>query len=139
MFLISMRPWPTIRSSSAPNRTSGRDGYANFAIDEPALKLVLFENPRAKAHLNHVGVEVMQEEELESATQRLGAAGLLDVTETESSCCHAVQNKIWSSPHNGLRWEWYRIVDDEIDSADDRLGKACCSGEGMADNVAACC
>ena len=112
-----------------------RDGYANFALDDPALKLVLFENPDADAHLNHVGVEVMADEELQDATRRLDAAGILDVTEVASGCCHAVQDKIWSSAHNGLRWEWYRVVDDATGSADDKLGKTCCTGERMTDCV----
>lgn len=115
-----------------------RDGYANFAIDDPALKLVLFENPHADAQLNHVGVEVMRDEELQGATERLDAAGILDATETASGCCHAVQDKIWSREHNGLRWEWYRVVDDATDSADDSLGKTCCIGERMTDNIGAC-
>ena len=89
-----------------------RDGYANFAIDEPALKLVLFENPAAAAQLNHLGVEVMSDGELAAATRRLGAAGLLDATESASGCCHAVQDKIWSRAHNGMRWEWYRVVEN---------------------------
>jgi len=115
-----------------------RDGYANFAIAEPALKLVLFENPAADAQLNHVGVEVMREDELATATRRLEAAGLLDVTESASGCCHAVQDKIWSRAHNDLRWEWYRIVEDDVHPAEDRLGKTCCTGEAMADNIGAC-
>lgn len=115
-----------------------RDGYANFIIDEPALKLVLFENPGADAHLNHVGIEVLRNEELAGATRRLEAAGILDATEAVSGCCHAVQDKIWSRAHNGLRWEWYRIVEDDTDPGDDKLGKTCCTGERMTDNIGAC-
>ena len=66
-----------------------RDGYANFALDEPALKLVLFENPGADTHLNHVGVEVLEAGELEAVTRRLDAAGILDTIEAETTCCHA--------------------------------------------------
>jgi len=115
-----------------------RDGYANFALDEPALKLVLFENPAADAQLNHIGVEVMLDEELEAATRRLDTAGILDATEAASGCCHAVQDKIWSRAHNGLRWEWYRVAEDNTNPADDQLGKTCCTGEQMTDNIGAC-
>ena len=121
---------------AAPHKR--RDGYANFAIDEPALKLVLFENPAAAGQLNHVGVEVERNDELAAATRRLRAAGMLDVTESASGCCHALQDKIWSRAHNGLRWEWYRVVEDETDPAEDRLGKTCCTGDAMADNIGAC-
>ena len=114
-----------------------REGYANFAIDEPALKLVLFENPGADTHLNHIGVEVMRDEELQDATRRLDAAEILDATEAESGCCHAVQDKIWSSPHNGLRWEWYRVVDDAMGAASELLGRTCCTGERMTHCVGA--
>ncbi|MGD2172424.1 MAG: ArsI/CadI family heavy metal resistance metalloenzyme [Gammaproteobacteria bacterium] len=114
-----------------------RDGYVNFALDEPALKLVLFENPAADAQLNHLGVEVMEADELESASRRLDAAGILDSVETSTECCHASQDKIWSRAHNGLRWEWYRILEDDTDPQRDRLGCTCCTGGRMADNIGA--
>ncbi len=89
-----------------------RKGYANFAIDSPPLKLVLFENPDAAERLNHLGVEVFDEVEVTAAKQRLDAVGVLDLVEQETVCCHATQNKIWSQEPQGLRWEWYRITDD---------------------------
>ncbi len=115
-----------------------RDGYANFAIDEPALKLVLFENPAADTHLHHLGVEVFEAADLETATQRLDKADILDTVETETKCCHASQEKIWSNAHNGLRWEWYRILDDETDPADDAFGSSCCTGNQMSNNMGPC-
>jgi catechol 2,3-dioxygenase-like lactoylglutathione lyase family enzyme len=115
-----------------------RDGYANFALEKPALKLVLFENPAAAAHLHHVGVEVFDAAEIETATRRLDAAGILDSAETETKCCHASQDKIWSRAHNGLRWEWYRILDDAPDPRNDALGSTCCTGSRMADNMGSC-
>jgi catechol 2,3-dioxygenase-like lactoylglutathione lyase family enzyme len=120
---------------AAPHKR--RDGYANFALDEPALKLVLFENPGADARLNHVGVEVMEADELDSAARRLDAEGLLDTVETETVCCHASQDKIWSRAHDGLRWEWYRILEDDTGPERDKLGRSCCTGEQMADNIGA--
>ena len=89
-----------------------RPGYANFAIDNPALKLVLFENPGATDRINHLGVETQSQEELDSAIDRLTDAGLADKLEEDSTCCHAVQNKIWSKEPEGIAWEWYRITDD---------------------------
>lgn len=89
-----------------------RPGYANFAIEEPPLKLVLFENPDAPERLNHLGVEVAQEEELAEATRRLQHAGLVEEIQKESTCCHATQDKVWAREPDGLRFEWYRITDD---------------------------
>ena len=90
-----------------------RPGYANFAIDAPPLKLVLFENPRATERLNHLGVEVFDDAEVATAMRRLDAAGILADVERETTCCHATQDKVWSHEPDGLRWEWYRITDDD--------------------------
>ena len=89
-----------------------RPGYANFAIDDPALKLVLFENPNAAQRINHLGVEAQTQAELDDAIDRLSAAGIAGRREDDTTCCHATQNKIWSSEPDGLDWEWYRITDD---------------------------
>jgi SAM-dependent methyltransferase/uncharacterized glyoxalase superfamily protein PhnB len=89
-----------------------RPGYANFAIEEPPLKLVLFENPDAEQSLNHLGVEVFADEDVRAATERLKAAGMADRVEDGETCCYATQNKVWSVDPEGLRWEWYRVVAD---------------------------
>ena len=104
-----------------------RPGYANFAIDEPPLKLVLFENPHADAHLHHIGVEVLDPGEVQAVEERLDGAGLLDDVQRETKCCHATQEKIWSRAPNGLLWEWYRILDDDIPVEQDALGETCCT------------
>jgi len=88
-----------------------KPGYANFAIDEPPLKLVLFEVPDADERLNHLGVEVFADEDVTRATERLKAAGLSHLVEDESTCCYAKQNKVWASEPDGLRWEWYRVME----------------------------
>ena len=90
-----------------------KPGYANFAIDKPPLKLVLLENPDAHERLNHLGVEVFHAEEVDIAARRLFAARLLAKTEHESTCCYATQDKVWSHEPQGVRWEWYRITDDD--------------------------
>jgi catechol 2,3-dioxygenase-like lactoylglutathione lyase family enzyme len=106
-----------------------REGYANFAIDAPPLKLVLFENPDAEERLNHLGVEVFEPSQVDDAMQRLDKAGILESVQTDTLCCHATQDKIWSRAHDGLQWEWYRISDDEPAAEYERqLGKVCCGG-----------
>ena len=89
-----------------------RPGYANFAIDEPPVKLVLFENPDAPERINHLGVEVFDAAQVREAGTRLEAADILAETEEQVVCCHAEQTKVWSDEPQGLRWEWYVITDD---------------------------
>ena len=105
-----------------------RPGYANFAIDKPPLKLVLFENPDAGERLNHLGVEVFASDDVEHAARRLGDAGILTEIQRDETCCHATQDKVWSNEPQGLRWEWYRITDDEPDAAPVVSQGPCCSG-----------
>ncbi len=89
-----------------------KPGYANFAIDEPPLKLVLFEVPGADQRINHLGVEVFRDQDVAAAIKRFKNAGMDHLIETETRCCHAVQNKVWAQEPEGLRWEWYRVVED---------------------------
>ena len=89
-----------------------KPGYANFAIEQPPLKLVLFENPAADERLNHLGVEVFDDADVHAASDRLKAAGLADSVEDEQTCCYATQNKVWARDPQGMRWEYYRLVED---------------------------
>ena len=89
-----------------------KPGYANFAIEDPPLKLVLFENPGAPERLNHLGVEVSRGSDVTVATERLKAAGMSHRVEDETTCCYAVQNKVWAQEPEGLRWEWYHVLAD---------------------------
>jgi len=89
-----------------------KPGYANFAIDSPPLKLVLFEAPDAEQRLDHLGVEVFRAEDVTAATERLRAADLADLVEDETTCCYAKSDKVWATEPDGLRWEFYRVLDD---------------------------
>jgi predicted enzyme related to lactoylglutathione lyase len=89
-----------------------KPGYANFAIDEPPLKLVLFEAPGAPERLNHLGVEVFENADVTAATERLKAAGLADLVEDETTCCYAKSDKVWTTDPQGMRWEWYKVLAD---------------------------
>ncbi|MDE0033899.1 MAG: VOC family protein [Deltaproteobacteria bacterium] len=111
-----------------------KPGYANFAIEDPPLKLVLFERPGAGERINHLGVEVFREEDVAAARERLEGAGIDHRIETETHCCHATQNKVWATEPDGLPWEWYRITDDTdalFPAPDMRTGQRrqadCCS------------
>lgn len=89
-----------------------KPGYANFAIETPPLKLVLFENPEADEHLNHLGVEVFGEDDVDEATARLREAGMEHLVEDQTTCCYAKADKVWATSPEGARWEWYRVLGD---------------------------
>jgi len=121
-----------------------RPGYANFAIDDPALKLVLIENPGSGGTLNHLGVEVASTEEVVAATSRLAKGGLPTQVEDEdgTTCCYALQDKVWATGPGGERWEVYTVLADagaELEgktladvgsgpAAASARGSACCAG-----------
>jgi catechol 2,3-dioxygenase-like lactoylglutathione lyase family enzyme len=89
-----------------------RPGYANFALDEPALKLVLIESPGRGGTLNHLGVEVGSTDDVVAATRRLGAAGLPTQVEDGTTCCYALQDKVWVTGPGGESWEYYTVLAD---------------------------
>jgi catechol 2,3-dioxygenase-like lactoylglutathione lyase family enzyme len=89
-----------------------RPGYANFALAEPPLKLVLIQGDGTPGTLNHLGVEVPSTDEVAAATARLRAEGLATATEDGVSCCYAVQDKVWVDAPDGEPWEIYTVLDD---------------------------
>lgn len=103
-----------------------KPGYANFAIDSPPLKLVLFEVPDATERLNHLGVEVFEGEEVTEATERLKAAGLADRVEDQETCCYAKADKVWATEPDGARWEWYRVLEESPTFFEDARPETCC-------------
>jgi catechol 2,3-dioxygenase-like lactoylglutathione lyase family enzyme len=89
-----------------------RPGYANFAIDDPPLKLVLVEGYGKPGSLNHLGVEVATTEEVQGAKQRLSDEGLDTKVEDETECCYSTQDKVWVSDPAGAWWEVYTVLAD---------------------------
>ncbi len=90
-----------------------RPGYANFAIAEPPLKLVLLEGePGEATRMDHLGVEVDTSEEVAAATSRLADAGLATRVEEKTTCCYAVQDKVWVTGPGGEPWEVYTVTGD---------------------------
>jgi len=89
-----------------------RPGYANFAVANPPLKLVLFENPEATGTLNHLGVERESMAQIEEQAARLEAAGVALATEGDVVCCYARQSKHWVTGPDGQRWENYVVLAD---------------------------
>jgi catechol 2,3-dioxygenase-like lactoylglutathione lyase family enzyme len=90
-----------------------RPGYANFAIAEPALKLVLLEGEPGQATvLDHLGVEVESTQDVGAATKRLAGEGMETLAENDTTCCYAVQDKVWVHGPGQERWEVYTVKDD---------------------------
>jgi catechol 2,3-dioxygenase-like lactoylglutathione lyase family enzyme len=89
-----------------------RPGYANFAVAEPPLKLVLLEGEGPPGSLNHLGVEVASTDEVTAATRRLDDEGLATAVEEEVACCFAVQDKVWVDGPGGEPWEIYTVLGD---------------------------
>ena len=89
-----------------------RPGYANFAVEQPPLKLVLIEGSGPPGTLNHLGVEVEGTDEVSAAGARLAADGLATAVEDEVSCCYAVQDKVWVDAPDGEPWEIYTVLGD---------------------------
>ena len=115
-----------------------RPGYANFAIAEPPLKLVLLENPGEGGSINHLGVEVGSTDEVVAATRRLMAEGLETRIEDGTTCCYALQDKVWVTGPGGEPWEVYTVL---ADAGVELEGKALADVEGTPTAVSGggCC
>ncbi len=124
-----------------------RDGYANFAITEPPLKLVLIAGGGEPGTLNHLGVEVASTEEVATAITRLQAEGLDTAVEEQTSCCYAVQDKVWVHGPDAEPWEVYTVLADAPSMrkvTDDTASECCSTPAATAEPVAltgkpACC
>jgi catechol 2,3-dioxygenase-like lactoylglutathione lyase family enzyme len=104
-----------------------RPGYANFAIAEPPLKLVLLEGrPGQSTVMDHLGVEVETTGEVTAATQRLASEGLATATEEDTACCYAVQDKVWVTGPGAEPWEVY-VVKGDADVLEKAADSACCA------------
>jgi catechol 2,3-dioxygenase-like lactoylglutathione lyase family enzyme len=125
-----------------------RPGYANFAIIDPPLKLVLIEDSAQKpGTLNHLGVEVETTDEVAAAQARLASQDLATAVEEQTTCCFAVQDKVWVDGPDGEPWEYYTVLAD-ADSmgasgvATEPGESACCAtrpGLAAAEAASACC
>jgi catechol 2,3-dioxygenase-like lactoylglutathione lyase family enzyme len=120
-----------------------RPGYANFAIAQPPLKLVLLENPGHGGSLNHLGVEVESIDQVDAEQTRLAAAGLASVDERDTTCCYAKQDKFWvSGTPDGESWEIYTVLADSPTPNGEADDQECCTSllvEPSREQQAACC
>jgi catechol 2,3-dioxygenase-like lactoylglutathione lyase family enzyme len=127
-----------------------KDGYANFAIAEPPLKLVLLQNPGQGGTLNHLGVEVESSDTVHAEIARLRDEGLFTEEEIGTTCCFATQDKVWVTGPAGEKWEVYTVLADsetfgsspQHDDPDAEGGRCCgtAAPEGEpASTAASCC
>jgi catechol 2,3-dioxygenase-like lactoylglutathione lyase family enzyme len=128
-------------------------GYANFAIADPPLKLVLMEKANARGSgvagaLNHLGVEVETPGEVAAASERLGGEGLATEVQNQITCCFAVQDKVWVEDPSGTPWEVYAVLSDAPGESG-ITGSSCCvpeagdrvamtAGDGSASSMSCC-
>jgi hypothetical protein len=124
-----------------------REGYANFAIAEPPLKLVLIENPGNGGTINHLGVEVESSEQVHTEIARLSGEGLFTEEQIGTTCCFATQDKVWVTGPAGEKWEVYTVLADsevfgtgpEQLAADPTGGCSCTACDTSGDASASCC
>jgi catechol 2,3-dioxygenase-like lactoylglutathione lyase family enzyme len=124
-----------------------KQGYANFAVAEPPLKLVLIENPGKGGSLNHLGVEVESSDIVHDEIARLANAGMFTEEEIGTTCCFAQQDKVWVTGPAGEKWEVYTVLADsetfgttpELLAADENGGCTCGTGESAEAVAAATC
>lgn len=111
-----------------------RPGYANFAIAEPPLKLILMANPGQGGSINHLGVEVADVDTVDAEQKRLADAGLTSIDERGTTCCYAEQDKFWvEGAPNGEQWEIYTVfADSPTFSAQEAEGPCRCGSEASA-------
>lgn len=120
-----------------------RPGYANFAIAEPPLKLVLIAGDGVPGTLNHLGVEVESTEAVSEATTRLTGAGVACATEDEVACCYAVQDKVWVDAPDNTPWEIYTVLSDvemtagQLRTVEPDADALCCAS--APESAARCC
>jgi catechol 2,3-dioxygenase-like lactoylglutathione lyase family enzyme len=104
-----------------------RPGYANFAITEPPLKLVLLEGEQGEAtRIDHLGVEVEQTDQVTAAARRLTEAGLATFQENDTTCCYALQDKVWVHGPGDEPWEVY-VVKADADTLERAESSICCT------------
>ena len=117
-----------------------KEGYANFAVAEPPLKLVLLQNPGKGGTINHLGVEVESSATVHAEIARLTGEGLFTDEEIGTTCCFATQDKVWVTGPAGEKWEVYTVLADSDTFGkspqhledDGAQGGMCCGGTDAA-------
>lgn len=121
-----------------------KPGYANFAVAEPPLKLVLIEDPGHGGSVNHLGVEVESSKKVHAEIARLSEAGLSTEEQIATTCCFAIQDKVWVTGPNSERWEVYTVLADTehfgaapelAEMGDEEAVQVCCGTDGRGETA----
>ena len=116
-----------------------RAGYANFAVADPPLKLVLIENPGQGGTLNHLGVEVSDSAAVDAVQRRLADNGLASADERGVTCCYATQDKFWvADTPDAERWEVYTVLADSLTAYAETDDATCCGADRSGQEPACC-
>ena len=107
--------------------TKRRPGYAKFDLVSPSLNLTMQEAPRTGVNASHFGFQVASSEDVAAAWTRFKAAGLVTLTEDNTECCYALQDKVWVHDPDGNAWEVF-VVKADLDAtvAQSTKAPACC-------------
>jgi catechol 2,3-dioxygenase-like lactoylglutathione lyase family enzyme len=125
--------------------TKRRPGYAKFDLESPSLNLSMVEAPRTGVNASHFGIQVASTDDVEEAKTRFEAAGLRTISEEQTSCCYAVQDKVWVEDPDGNSWEVFVVLGDAAvmgsglpQPNDANASKAACCGPQKACTPSAC-
>jgi catechol 2,3-dioxygenase-like lactoylglutathione lyase family enzyme len=123
------------------NATKRRPGYAKFDLEQPSLNLTMTEAPRTGVNASHFGIQVASTDDVTEARARFEAVGLLTLTEEDTACCYAVQDKVWIEDPDGNSWEVFVVKGDApVMKAD---ASSCCAPVGIsrkpAETSTGCC
>jgi catechol 2,3-dioxygenase-like lactoylglutathione lyase family enzyme len=121
-----------------------KPGYANFAIADPPLKLILVESGAQPGTINHMGVEVADSEAVAGETARMAGAGIDMTVDPTHTCCYATQDKAWTTSPDGLAWEVYAVLADSDEAGAAASDDCSCEVDGQStgdveEAAAACC
>ncbi len=108
--------------------TKRRPGYAKFDLASPLLNLSMAQAPRTGFNASHFGVQLARTEDVVAHQERLKAAGLPTFAEDQTSCCYAVQDKVWITDPDGNAWEFFTVLGDSPLMSEE-AGSTCCTVE----------
>jgi len=107
--------------------TKRRPGYAKFDLAAPMLNLTMQEAPRTGTNASHFGVQVESSEDVAAAWARFKQAGLVTRTEQDTTCCYALQDKVWVEDPDGNAWEFFVVKGDAALMSDEPRASSCCA------------
>jgi catechol 2,3-dioxygenase-like lactoylglutathione lyase family enzyme len=106
--------------------TKRRPGYAKFDLAAPSLNLTMQEAPRTGVNAAHFGIQVESSEDVAAAWARFKDAGLETLTEDNTECCYALQDKVWVNDPDGNSWEVFVVKGDVPVMQRNKAAGGCC-------------